>query len=403
MGFPFYIARRYLFARKSHNVINVVSGISSAGIAVGTAAMIMILSVFNGFNVLITKMISPVEPDLAIVPTEGKFFTPDSEVFDWLYDNHDIKSMCPILEDHVFLSYEDRQGTATVKGVDLIYLQESGLQANVFDGDLVLSKGEIPYAAVGAGLASRMGINPRFIAGIDLYYPDREGEINIANPMGTINFERVYPSCRFSLGAEIDNKLMLIDISKMRDLTGCLDEVSSVELRVKEDMDKASFKKLKDRINSRLSDSGAKLVAKDRYEQNPDLYRMLRMEKASVYMIMLFVTIILGFSIFGCLSLLVIEKRDNISTLRAMGADSVSIRRIFTLEGWMITLSGMVVGLALGSALCLLQQYTGLVSMPGDYIVSAYPVCLKLSDVAISAGGIALVGWVIARLSTRFV
>jgi len=401
MGFPFYIARRYLFAKKSHNVINVVSGISSAGIAVGTAAMIIILSVFNGFNALISKMMTPIEPDLAIVPTDGKFFTPQGEVFDWLYDNGDIKSMCTVLQDNVFISYEDRQGTALVKGVDEIYRQESTLADKLVDGTFDLRQGDIHYAAVGSGLASRMGINPRFISGIELYYPDRESQINIANPMGTINYEKVFPSCRFSLGSELDNTLMLIDINKMRELTGCTDEVSCVELRVKDGLDNSSFKKLKEEINARLS--GTQLVAMDRYEQNPDLYRMLRIEKASVFLIMLFVTIILGFSIFACLSLLIIEKKGNIATLRAMGADARQTRRIFTLEGWMITLSGMVVGLIVGVGFCLIQQYTGIISMPGDYVVSAYPICLKATDVAISAGGIALAGWIIARLSTRSV
>lgn len=400
MVFPFYIAGRYFFARKSHNVINVVTAISSSGVAVGTAAMIIILSVFNGFNALISKMISPVEPDLAIVPVQGKFYTPEGEVFDWLYDNPDIESMCTVLQDNVFLSYEGRQGTATVKGVDEIYEQESSLADRVVDGAFMLRNGQIPHAAVGYSLAARMGINPRFIAGINLYYPDRESPVSIASPMSSINFEKVFPSCCFSLGSELDNVLMIIDIDTMRQLTGCTDEVSCVELRVRDGIGKAAFRELKEEINARLSVEG-KLVAKDRYEQNPDLYRMLRMEKASVFLIMLFVTIILGFSIFGCLSLLIIEKKDDVATFRAMGAADKDIRRIFTLEGWMITLSGLAVGLILGVAFCAVQQYTGIISMPGNYAVAAYPVCLKALDVLVSAAGIALSGWVIARLSTR--
>ena len=227
-----YIAGRYLIAKKSHNVINIISAISAAGMAIGTAALIIILSVYNGFDALIRSMMSNVEPDLLITPATGKVFTPDDEAFDWIYDQEAVKNMCCILQEDVFISYDGKQGLAQARGVDWIYEEESPLKDHMMDGEFKLHKGDVPLACVGAGLAYEMDINPRFLRGIEIYFPSRTRKISMSNPMASVEFIKVWPSGIFSVNSEIDSKLMIVPIEQMRELVEYEDEVSAVELRL---------------------------------------------------------------------------------------------------------------------------------------------------------------------------
>lgn len=398
MNLPFFIAGRYLFARKSHNVINRISAISAIGMAVGTAALIIILSIYNGFDALVKSMVSSIEPDLAIVSAGGKFFIPEGEVYDWLYDNPSVKTMSTSLQDNVFVEYEGAQGTAVLKGVDSVFMTDSPVSDHITDGEFVLEKGEIRYAAVGQGFARQMGINVHFTSPIRLYYPDKDVRYSAANPMSSVNVARVWPSCEFSVNADIDSRLVIVSQDVARSLLGLEDEVSSVELRFADGLGRRAARQLRRETQERLGD-GFKVL--DRMQQNPTLYKMLRYEKLTVYLIMVFIVLILGFSIFGSLSMLIIEKEDDIATLRALGADSSLVNRIFVLEGWFISLSGMIVGLILGIVFCILQQKYGFIKMPGTYVVDAYPVVLNWLDVVISAVCIAAMGYVIALLPAR--
>lgn len=395
MRFPLFIAGRYLFARKSHNVINVISAISAAGMAVGTAALIIILSVYNGFDSLVRSMMSNVEPDLAIVPARGKFFVPQGAVYDSLYADARVKTMSSVLQDNVFVVYGNQQSTVVLRGVDQVYEEESPLADCVVSGTYRLHTGERPWAAVGASFASRMGINVRFSSPMELYCPERGARISAVNPMASVNTFTIWPSCLFSVNSTVDNNLVIVPREVMCELLGCEDEVSSVELRFAEDVSGVQRQKFREWLENELGDECRVL---DRMQQNPQMYKMLRYEKAAVWLIMLFVVIVLGFSIFGSLSMLIIEKEDDIATLRALGADSSLIRRVFVLEGWMITLAGMAVGCVAGVAVCSLQQYYGVVKMPGNFVVDAYPVVLQWWDVAVSVCMIALLGYIIALL-----
>ncbi|MBQ7019626.1 MAG: FtsX-like permease family protein [Bacteroidales bacterium] len=390
-----FIAKRYLFARKSHNVINIISAISAIGMAVGTAALIIILSVYNGFDSLIRSMMSTVEPDLLITPSAGKVFVPEGEAYDWIYDQPEVLSMCCILEENVFISYDSSQGLAKAKGVDWIYEEESPLADNIRNGEFRLYKGDIPQAVVGGSLAYELGINPRFVSPIEIYYPSRTKRISLADPTSALKKTKVFPSGVFSINEDVDKELMIVPIETMRQLLDYDDEVSAIEIRVVEGTGRKELRQLQEGIAKRLGDG---FEVKDRYRQNEVLYKMMMYEKLATYLILLFVIIIIAFNIFGSLTMLIIEKEDDIRILRSMGADRKLIRRIFVLEGWMISLAGMAAGVAAGTVLALIQQHFGIIKMPGQFVVQAYPVILSWSDIAITAAAVAAIGYLIAIL-----
>ena len=390
-----FIAGRYLFAKKSHNVINIISAISAIGMAIGTAALVIILSVYNGFDSLIRSMMSNVEPDLLITPATGKVFIPEGETYDWIYDQPTVKSMCCVLQEQVFINYDGKQGIVKAKGVDWVYEDETSLKDHMTDGEFKLHKGDIPLAAVGAGLAYDMQINPRFLSPIEIYFPSRTRKISLANPASAIESIRVWPSGLFSVNTDVDKELMILPIDKMQELLEYEKEVSGVEIRLIESADSKELKRLQKEIAERL---GPEFRVKDRFQQNESLYKMMKYEKAAIFMILIFVIIIIAFNIFGSLSMLIIEKRHDIETLKSLGATERLIKKIFILEGWMISLSGMVVGLVVGISFSLLQQWLGFIKMPGHFVVQAYPVILSWGDVALTALGVATIGYLIALI-----
>ena len=390
-----FIAGRYLFAKKSHNVINIISAISAIGMAIGTAALIIILSVYNGFDSLIRSMMSNVEPDLLISPATGKTFVPEGETYDWIYDQPEVISMSCILQEQVFISYDGKQSLATAKGVDWVYEEGSSLRNHLVEGDFRLHRGDIPLAAVGASMAYELGLSPRFLAPIEIYYPARTRKISLSNPMTAIESIKVWPSCTFAVNGDIDGELMILPIEKMRELLEYENEVSAVELRLKEGISRKELLKLQNEIASRL---GENFKVKDRFQQNESLYKMMKYEKAAIYMILIFVIIIIAFNIFGSLSMLIIEKKSDIETLRYLGAKDKLIRRIFILEGWMISLVGLAAGLIIGVGFALLQQKFGFIKMPGHFTVQAYPIIVSWSDILLTCAGVAVVGYIIALL-----
>ena len=392
---PLRFALRYLFARKSHNVINIISGISVAGMAIGTAALVVILSVFNGFNRLVADSLGDAQPDLVVRPASGKAFVPDSTAFAWLYDQEMVYNMSSVIEEQAFIAFDGKQSLARVKGVDSVFEEETPLQDHITDGIFTLHRGSRPMAVVGSSLAWSMDINPRFIAPLEIYYPDREGSISLSNPAASLRSTKVTVAGLFAINAELDAELVLVPIETMRELLGYEEEVSGVEIRVT----KGTTDKALDGLVSELSERlGPDYEVLDRYRQNEALYKMMRYEKLAIYMILIFIVIIIAFNIYSSLTMLIIEKKEDIGTLRSLGAPEPMTRRIFLLEGWLISLLGLAIGLVLGIAFVLLQQKYGLIRMPGNYIISAYPVILKASDIIWTAVGVALVGYLIALL-----
>ena len=392
-----FIAKRYIFAKKSHNVINIISAISAIGMAIGTAALIIIMSVYNGFDSLIRSMMGNVEPDLLITPVSGKVFVPEGEVYDWIYDQEAVASMSCVLQEQVFINYDGKQGLAKAKGVDWIYEEETPLREHLVEGEFRLHKGDIPLAAVGASLAYELGLSPRFLAPVEVYFPARDRKISTSNPFASLESIKVWPSFTFAVNADVDSELMILPIEKMRELLEYDDEVSAIELRLTTGTGVKEAARLQEEISARL---GSGFNVKDRFQQNESLYKMMKYEKAAIYMILLFVIIIIAFNIFGSLSMLIIEKKSDIETLRSLGAQDSLIRRIFVLEGWLISLIGMGAGLVTGIAFALMQQHFGFIKMPGHFTVQAYPIIISFSDILLTIAGVAVIGYIIALLPT---
>jgi len=380
MNLPLFIAGRYLFARKSHNVINIISAISAIGMAIGTAALIIILSVYNGFNDLIESSLDGSDPDILVTPAEGKVFIPDQDVVDWISQMREVIFVDQYLQESVFVSYDDVQTVARARGVS----------------DPTLFFGDIPVCSVSNSLALELGISPRFIAKLDIYYPDRNKNISMINPMGSLNSIKLHPDYLFTESSEKETSLVRVPISSMRELLGYEREVSALEIRTD-----CSDKRLQSVIGEIQQRLGPDFKVADRFQQNESLFKMMRYEKAAIFLILFFIVIIIAFNIFGSLSMLIIEKSDDIQTFYSLGATKQFLRRTFILEGWLISLLGLSAGLAVGLILVLIQQETGLITIPGNYLIDAYPVRVSWTDILFTAAGVSLIGYLIALLPVR--
>ena len=398
MHLPLFIARRYLFAKKSHNVINIISAISAVGMAIGTAALIIILSIYNGFDELVKSTLSNVEPDILITPAKGKVFIPEGEAFDRIKANPMIGEYDLILQENVFVDYDGHQGIAKAKGVDSAFEAESPLAEHITNGEFSLHKGQLPQMVVGAGLAYKMGMNPAFLASAELYFPIRDRNFSLANPAASIETVRMRPSGIFSVNQQIDDDLMIVPIEEMRKLLGYEEEVSGVEIRLAEG---STAKDIRSAIKHIQKELGPEFKVLDRFRQNTSLYKMMRYEKAAIFLILIFVIIIIALNIFGSITMLIIEKKDDIETYRSLGATDQTLRRTFTLEGWLISLLGLAAGLVVGIGFSLAQQHFGFIKMPGSFLVNAYPVILQWQDVLATIAGVALIGYIIALLPVR--
>lgn len=398
MHLPLFIAGRYLFAKKSHNVINIISAISAVGMAIGTAALIIILSIYNGFDELVKSTLSNVEPDILITPAKGKVFVPEGEAFDRIKDNPLVGEYNLILQENVFVDYDGHQGIAKAKGVDRAFEEDSPLAGHITNGEFSLHKGQLPQMVVGAGLAYKMGMNPAFLASAELYFPIRDRNFSLANPAASIETVRMRPSGIFSVNQQIDDDLMIVPIEEMRKLLGYEEEVSGVEIRLAEG---STAKDIRSAIKHIQKELGPEFKVLDRFRQNPSLYKMMRYEKAAIYLILIFVIIIIALNIFGSITMLIIEKKDDIETYRSLGATDQMLRRTFTLEGWLISLLGLAAGLVIGIGFSLAQQNFGFIKMPGSFLVNAYPVILQWQDVLATIIGVALIGYIIAFLPVR--
>lgn len=395
MHLPLFIAGRYLFAKKSHNVINIISAISAVGMAIGTAALIIILSIYNGFDELVKSTLSNVEPDILITPAKGKVFIPEGEAFDRIKANPMIGEYDLILQENVFVDYDGHQGIAKAKGVDSAFEAESPLAEHITNGEFSLHKGQLPQMVVGAGLAYKMGMNPAFLASAELYFPIRDRNFSLANPAASIETVRMRPSGIFSVNQQIDDDLMIVPIEEMRKLLGYEEEVSGVEIRLAEG---STAKDIRSAIKHIQKELGPEFKVLDRFRQNPSLYKMMRYEKAAIFLILIFVIIIIALNIFGSITMLIIEKKDDIETYRSLGATDKMLRRTFTLEGWLISLLGLAAGLVIGIGFSLAQQHFGFIKMPGSFLVNAYPVILQWQDVLATIAGVALIGYLIGYI-----
>ncbi|MDR0429143.1 MAG: FtsX-like permease family protein [Tannerellaceae bacterium] len=379
MNFPFFIARRYLFSKKSHNAINIISMVSVCGVVVATIALVCALSVFNGFNDLVASMFSSLDPDLKITPKSGKVFEPTKEIRE-LLNAEGVESYCEVLQDNALIKYRERQVIGVIKGVDDNYKELTSIGDVLVDGEFILYDEVANYTTMGIGLAAALGINANFVSPLEIYAPKRNESVNLSNPSTSFNLEYAYIRGVFRMNQQVyDEEYMIVPLSLARDLFAYENEVSAIEIKLAGNARSSSVKK---ELSKSLGDN---FVVKDRFEQQEASFKMMQIEKWMTFLILCFILAIALFNVIGSLSMLMIEKQDDVKTLRNMGADDTLIRRIFLFEGWMISGFGALIGIVIGLALCLLQQELGLIKMgtAGAFVIDSYPVRVVFSDIVI--------------------
>lgn len=389
-----HIAWRYLFSKKGHNAINIVSGISAAAVAVVTAAMVCVLSVMNGFGALVEQMFSEFDPVLLVVPSQGQTLRTDTLPIASLYAREDIEAVSMQLEQTALVRYKDHQQPARIMGVDSLFTRTARMDSIISDGYYSVWDGAFDRAVLGRGLAAQIGINAHFTGALHLYAPKRTERINMLRPDLSLNHEHAFIAGTFAVNqVEYDDQLMLVSLPLAQRLFD-YDPHTATALRI-EVKDKSKIKNQKSEI-SKILGPGYKIL--DRYEQQSDFFRILRIEKLLTFLLLVFILLIAGFNIIGSLSMLIIDKREDTQILTHLGADEATIRRIFLLEGWLISSLGTLTGLLLGVLLCLGQQHYGWLTLGSgaDYVISAYPVLVQWTDIALVAGIVLILGLIVA-------
>lgn len=379
MNFPFYIARRYLFSKKSHNAINIISMVSVCGVVVATIALVCALSVYNGFNDLVSTLFSSFDPELKITPRTGKVFDPTSLEIQQVKKLPEVARFCDVLQDNALVRYKERQSVATIKGVDDNFKQLTRIDSVLVDGEFKLYDEVANYATLGIGLASSLGINAGFVSPLEIYAPKRDEKVNLSNPATSFSLENAFIGAVFCINQQVyDEEYMIVPLSLARSLFRYDKEVSSIELKLADGADLSAVKKQMKEI------LGENYQVYDRFEQQEASFKMMQIEKWMTFLILSFILGIALFNVVGSLSMLMIEKQNDVRTLRNMGADDRLIRRIFLFEGWMISGFGALIGVTVGLVLCLLQQELGLIKLgqtSGAFIIDAYPVRVAAGDI----------------------
>lgn len=383
MNLPFFIARRYLFSYKRHHAINIISRIAVVGVAVTTMALVCTLSVFNGFQELVASLFTSFDPELKVVPAQGKVIAADDPAVTAIRSYKDVAAATECLEGQALVRYGNRQSVVRIKGVDDNYSRTSDLSKILYgDGDFALKADVLYYGTPGLQLAAQLGLGVRYEYPLEVYAPRRGERISMVNPTESFNRDELHsPGVVFSVNQKkYDGEYILTSIDFTRRIfeqQGC---ISSLELKLKDGADIASVQKELGKL------AGTKLKVLNRYEQQEDVFRIMRVEKFVAYIFLTFILVIACFNIIGSLSMLIIDKRDDMATLRNLGADDRTIVRIFSFEGRLISFIGVVAGTVLGLLLCLAQQHFGLLKMgdeAGSFIVDAYPVSVHAWDIAV--------------------
>lgn len=402
MNFPFFIARRYVFSKKSTNAINVISAISVVGVAVGTMALVIVLSVFNGFHDLVASFFTNFDPQIELVPTQGKTAPADDPLLDQIRKMPEVSVHTDVLEDQGLAVYGDRQQMVTVMGVDDNFTQLTNISDILYgDGEFTLQAANLFYAIPGIRLAQDMGLGARFDGYLKLYAPVRRGQItDLEDPSdGFVVDSLISPGVVFAVNqAKYDRDHIICSIGFARRLFDQDGMLSSLQIRLKPGSDLAAVKKQMREI------VGSKYRVLDRFEQQSDTFNIMQIEKVLAYVFLTFILMVACFNIISSLSMLIIDKKDDAATLRNLGATDRQIRSIFLFEGRIISAIGAVVGILLGLLLCWLQQEFGLVHMgdsAGSFVVNAYPVSVHYDDVAIVFVTVLLIGWGAAWIPTR--
>ena len=405
MNLPFYIAKRYLFSKKKHNAINIISGISVCGVALATMALVCTLSVFNGFQDMVATLFTAFDPELKITVREGKVFDGRDERILAIRGMAEVDVFTEVLEENAMVQYKERQTMATLKGVEDNFEQLTAIDSILYGaGQFMLADEVVDYGVMGVELVSTLGTGLQFVYPLQVYMPKRSGRVNMSNPAASFNMDYLYsPGVVFAVNQQkYDSQYIITSIDYVRRLLDYSTEVSAIELKLQPNVNINSFKS---KLQTLLGDE---FVVKNRNEQQADVFRIMEIEKLISYLFLTFILLIACFNVIGSLSMLIIDKKDDVLTLRNLGASDKLISRIFLFEGRMITLSGAVVGIVLGLILCLVQQHFGIITLGGggnSFIVDAYPVSVHLTDIVLVFATVVVVGflsvWYPVRYLTR--
>lgn len=378
MKTPFFIAFRYLFAKKSHTIINVISLVSLLSVVVSTGALFIVLSIFNGLQNYVSQNFNSFNADFAITPKQGKTFTFSKENVQKIKKIQGVHYVSEVLSDVAVFVYEDRQFIAKIKGVYPDYYQLKRMDTLVYNGDYLLQKGQNQFAIMGSGVANRLkcATSPMISNSLTIYYPNRNAKLNPSNPAQNINAERLTPFGFFTSGTEYDGSYVFVSIDFARRLMGYSNQSTSIEIGIDE---KASVKKIRNELTLAFGES---YDIKDAYQQEAELYKVMKSEKMAIYFILSFILLVASFTIIGMIAILVLDKQKDINVLYSLGADNGFVKKIFMFEGMLITLSGALIGLLIGGIFCWLQTTFHLIHFgDGSYMLNYYPVEIYGGDI----------------------
>ncbi len=349
--------------------------ISVFGVATGAMALVIVLSVYNGFDGLIKSVFNTFDPDLKITVVEGKVFDPRVPVFDSLKTLNYIDIICPTLEEMALLEYEDKMHAAVIKGVTNEFQQMTGVDTMIFEGEYLLKDGSKNMAVIGQGVSYYLSVGLNFLSPIKVYVPKRTGHTSM-NPSNAFTKKYIFPSGKFSIQHEIDSKYVLVPMDFARSLLSYPVEISALEIKI------ADNKNIDEAQAEIIKLLGSDYVVKNKFQQHEVLYRVMKSEKWAIYMILTFILIVASFNIIGSLSMLIIDKKDDLATLNSLGLDKKRLAKIFLIEGWMISFAGALLGLAVGAIICYIQQRFGIIKLSnmGTFLVDNFPVKMKVSD-----------------------
>lgn len=403
------IALRYLFAAKSHSAINLITLVAACGVGIITAAMICVLSVYNGFEGLVSDLTSRFDPDLRIEAQTGKSFADDAVLRQQIEAFPEVESVNATLEETVLMSYSGHQVPAKMKGVEDSFAEVTEIDSILLGTDGFLLEDEVAhYCILGAGLGNTLGMSRGFVRPLTVYCPRRVGKIDLLNPEESFSQEALYCSNVFMVQqTQYDDQYFLCSLQTARNLLGDSLLTTAYEVKLKKG---ANAEKVKAKVLSNLANNSSlnetpSFRALTRYEQQADAYRIMQIEKWITYLIVVFILLIASFNVIGALSMLMIDKSSEIKTLRNLGASDKLVKSIFTFEGWLVCGSGAIVGTLLGIVLCLIQQQFEIIKLgagvTAQYIVPAYPVHLIWSDVLLTFISVAVIGWIATAYTTR--
>jgi lipoprotein-releasing system permease protein len=402
MNFPFFIARRYLFSKKSTHAINVISGISVVGVAVATMALVVTLSVFNGFHDMVASFFTSFDPQLKIVPVKGKTVPSDDPLLTKVKQLPQVEVAMECVEDQALAVYKGRQAMVTIKGVEDSFSQLTHINEILLgDGQFELHAADMFYGIPGIRLAEQLATGYSYDEPIKIFAPRREGQLNMANPLdGLVEDELYSPGVLFNVKqSRYDKNYILTDIAFARRVFEQQGMLSALELRLKPG---SNFESVKSEIKQIVGDN---YYVRDRFEQQDDTFKIMKIEKFIAYIFLTFILMVACFNIIGSLSMLIIDKKDDVVTLRNLGANDRQITRIFLFEGRLISAIGAVVGICLGLLLCWLQQTYGFVklgSSSGSFVVNAYPVSVHPDDIVLVFVTVLVVGFLAVWYPVRY-